>query len=78
MKQDRADATIRRTADRIEIVDTAEFVCNPGRLSGEALARAREDRLLRAHFEEREAYEDWKAGREPDPEIAFWMRDDDP
>ena len=78
MKQDQTDTNSRAATERINIVDTAEFVCKPGPLSGEALTRARENRRLRAHFEKQEAFENWKAGHEPEPEIAFWMRDDDP
>ena len=33
---------------------------------------------LRAHLHEKEAYANWKEGRTPQPDIAFWTRDDEP
>lgn len=63
---------------RTEVIERAEFVSQPGRLEGEALERALEARALRAHLHEKEAYANWKEGRAPEPDIAFWTRDDEP
>lgn len=63
---------------RAEVIERAEFVCQPGKLEGEALERALEARALRAHLHEKEAYANWKEGRAPEPDIAFWTRNDEP
>ena len=63
---------------RTEVIERAEFRNHPGRLEGQALARALEARALRAHLHEKEAYANWKEGRAPQPDIAFWTRDDEP
>ena len=61
---------------RMDPLERGEFANCPGKLEGDALERALQARALRAHLQARQAYADWEAGRPPDPEVAFWMRDD--